>query len=500
MTTIGASDIADRLVAGCALAGEGVGPARLIRTRRRIERILHAAGVDAMDDACALDLFAMAASNDLSSFVQASALVSSQRLTWTDLHEAWSQSPHDLPWLIASAVVGAGIGPTARLGRRNHIEPTRAFLAACPEERGPNALTRAGGVTRWSHDGVAEVAKQRLSSTGCLEEHVARRAIAERLDLQPSHPGCRGGVLTADLEVLVPDGTLVPTAPGWTLETRMIGPTVEDLLLGPGLEPRHLTALRTLGSSLLELGIEWGDLSPRNIVVVDAQGSRLVLALVDFEKVRLADRPFDAEACFGFVRAGTAIEEFGPLCTDEEMEELFGERWLDGTRPHRHRRELAHLLQHRGASADDPAAVDEVDRLIWLVRRPSITRAGRTLPGAINIRLQHYATCLGYGDRSYVLEHLLTAGFVNCLGIGMFEASVPVAHDVVAQLEDLAVEAEIDQRWQLAAGRALDEPTSIQEVLALVDWIESFAHASTRTEVERVLDLAPRDEGAAHAW
>lgn len=496
MSAIGASDIASCLVARCAAAGEGVGPRRLTRTRHQTERVLQAAGVDSVDDGCALDFFAMAASIDLSTFVQASALVSSRRLTWSHFHEAWNHSPQDVPWLIASAVAGADIGPAGRVRRGARIEPTRAFLAACPEERGPNALTRAGAVTRWSHDGVASVAKKRLLSTGRLDEHVARKAIAERLDLRPSHPGCRGGVLTADLEVLVPDGTLVPTAPGWTLETRMVGPTVEDLLLGPGLEPRHLTALRTLGSSLLELGIEWGDLSPRNIVVVDSQGSRLVLALVDFEKVRLADRPFDAEACFEYVRSGTAIEEFGPLCADAEMKALFGERWLDGTRPHRHRRELAHLLQHLGVSAHDPAAVDEVDRLIWLVRQPSITRAGRTLPGAINIRLQHYAACLGYGDRSYVLEHLLTAGFVNCLGVGMFDSSVPVAHDVVAQLEDLAVEAEIGRRWQLAVGRAPDENTTVQEVLALVDWIQSFASASTYSEVKRVLDLAPRAGGA----
>lgn len=498
----GSPDLAGQLVAGCERAAEGVGIARLARTERRLAHVLEVGGFDAEGAASKGELSVMAESVDLSVFVQASALVCSQRLSWGDLRAAWERGPQWVPWLVAGVVAGADplVIASAKAPNETEVELTPVFLASCPEERGPNALTRAGGVTAMPTDGLARVAKRRVPSTARLDEQDAKRAIAERLELQPAYLGCRSGALTSDLEVVVPDGAPVPTAAGWTLETRIVGPTIEDLLLGGGLGSHHLVAIRSLGSSLLARGVEWGDLSPRNIIVMDVPGDRLVLGLVDFEKVRLADRSLDVDDCFHFVRSGTAIEEFGPLCTGHEMEQLFGTGWLDGVRAHRPRRELAHLLDHCGISDADPAAVDEADRLIWHVRRPLTTSGGRVLPGAINIRLQHYAACFGLGDRSYELEHLLTAGFVHCLGVGLFDAAVQVAADVVGHLEDLAVEAEIDQRWALVTQARVPPARPSSDVLAVARWIEGLAEASTRSEAEQALALAPSADGGAHVW
>lgn len=499
---IGSPDLAARLVAGWERAAGGAGIARLPRTERRLAHVLEAGGFDAEGGARKDALSAMADSVDPSVFVQVSALVRSGRLSWRDLVAAWERRPEQVPWLVAAVVAGAD--PAAVVGANAPADPeielSPAFLASCPEERGPNALTRAGGVTSLQCDGLAMVAKRRVPSTARLDEQEAKRAIAERLELQPSVHGFRRGALTDDLHVVVPDGAPAPTAPGWTLETRIVGPTIEDLLLGGGPASHHLVAIKALGSTLLARGVEWGDLSPRNIIVMDSLDDPLVLGLVDFEKVRLADRPLGADDCFQFVRSGTAIEEFGPLCTDHEMELLFGTSWLDGTRAHRPRRELAHLLDHRGISPGDPAAVDIADRLIWQIRRPSTTRRGPVLPGAINIRLQHYAACLGMGDRSYELEHLLTAGFVHCLDVGLFDVAVDVAADVVGHLEDLAVEAEVDRRWELVThARLRPEPPS-SDIVAVERWIEGLAAASTRSEAEDALAHPPSVDGGIDGW
>lgn len=478
-----------------------VGPVHLLRSEERLADMLNRSSFDVEPAARKHVLSAVGASSDPSVLVQASALVAAGRLSWSDLCAAWEESPGAAPWLTArlSAIpTGSPFVDRARSDIED-AELTSAFLACCPEVRGPNALTRAGALTDIRLDGSCWVAKQRARSTG-LPEEVAHEAIIERMDLVLRGDGTFSASVSSDLEVVVPSQQRVVSTPDWTLERRLQGPTLEALFLDGSAQTHHLAAVRTLSESLLERGIEWGDLSPRNILVLPSVSGRTTLGLVDFEKVRLADPPLGGHAAFQFVRAGMAIEEFGPLCTPEEMDCLFGNSWLDGTRPHQPRRELTHLLRHRGVSADDVAAVDEVDTLIWQVRKPLVTHLGRLLPGTINIRLQHYTACLGRGARSYVLEHLLTAGLVRSLELGSFESAVAAASRVVADLEDLAVEAEFVRRWTAATGTTTPwSPLAAESALTKAEfWIDRFATACTDTEMANVLSWSGLQDRAGH--
>lgn len=476
------------------------GAATLTQTENRLVCFLRAASFDAEPERRRRTLCSAAATVDPSVVVQMCALVGYGRLRWSDLNTWWERFANALPWVVArlSADPRASFDDIAPLVDLNDSRLTCAYLACCPEERGPNALTRAGAIIDLRLGSSTWVGKVRSSSANALAEEEARQAIIERLRLRPRGDGSVSAAIESNIEVVVPHALHVPSAQTWTLEARLEGTTVEGLLLQAMLSGHHLDAIRKLCSHLLEHGILWGDLSPRNILVTDLPDGGIAFGLVDFEKVRIANGAQRGDDAYEFLRAGMAIEEFAPLCTDDAMVRLFGSDWLDGTRLHRPRRELSHFLHHRGVSAGDPTVVDEMDRLVWQVRRPLNAASGRVLPGAINIRLQHYAACLGLAERSYVLEHLLTAGFVRCLELDLFEVAVAAATDVIAHLEDVAVDAEAVRRWRAVAGGPVPGGPPENDLVDIEAWIEALATESTRSAMMAVIERRPFADRVPH--
>ncbi|HEX6872299.1 MAG TPA: hypothetical protein VF163_14470, partial [Micromonosporaceae bacterium] len=382
---------------------------------------------------------------------------------------------------------------------------------------GPNARVREGTVKTWFLPDGTQVASKRENprKPGRYErEQLAYAAVADRLhhrddldhrDELDHHAGLDLGT--------GPDGRQVRLAvvsviawirdPGtghlYSISAWGAGTPMEQLLLAPASETQRRTWLagfRSVLDALLDRGVWWGDMSPRNVLVQPMGGLDLYRVL-DFEKTTVTDQPVTPADRVAFCRGSIGVEELGVLCP---LREVIGclhgyfapEEWdLSATTavPFPVRPELAAILRGRGTGTPTLGELNRQDRQVLEVRLPD-TEPGtgrRRYPGLVNFRVEHYLSCAGRDDAAEY-DRLTTEVLIAAKRSGEFELVLTRLTEAVDELEREFVLAEFD-----ALLRGPDRaPARIPdaEVSSLVATIDDFA---ARAVLPRSANLTPED-------
>lgn len=351
------------------------------------------------------------------------------------------------------------------------------FVESQHEVPGPNARLRQGIVKSWHlPDGTRVISKRANPSKPgrFAREQVAYRAIASRL---------AGGITfgrdrhlrLAPLLATIRDGTSGHIYAVWQWAP---GETAESMLLAPGDHTALLRDYRDLLDALLDRGILWSDLSPRNVLVHGR-----VHHLVDFEKTQVPgeDTPVPHGDRVAYCRGQIGVEELGVLCAEDQVRTcLYGyldpDTWdleAPGPLPFPPRPEVTAVLAGRGITEPDLGTYNRTDRQIWQVRSPDrhpITGQPR-YPGLVNFRVEHYLSCAGRidaDDYDRKTTEILIAG----RRYGCFDDALQAVTQAVDEAERQFVVAEVAEL--LAGNDTGPVPAPHAAIRALVDRIDAL--------------------------
>jgi len=290
-----------------------------------------------------------------------------------------------------------------------------AFIENQHELPGPNARIRQGVVKTWFlPDGTRVVSKREnpLKPGRFIRELTAYQDVLRRLAVGldgaivlPDRPdGSRRELWVPPVLALLRDGH---TSRLYSVSRWGAGVPLESLLLATPSGPqraRHLGDCRELLDFMLDRGILWGDLSPRNVLLA-RRGDRDVLHLVDFEKTSVQDEPLSHPQRVPYCRGQVGVEELGVLCSRDELRGVLDgyfdpDGWDQRSNepvPFPLRPELAAVLRGRGVTRPTLGQCNRTDLEILSVRSPDrVPQTGeRRYPGLVNFRVEHYLSCAG---------------------------------------------------------------------------------------------------------
>ncbi|KPI03002.1 hypothetical protein OK074_5152 [Actinobacteria bacterium OK074] len=351
------------------------------------------------------------------------------------------------------------------------------FVESQHEVPGPNARLRQGIVKSWRlPDGTRVISKRANPAKPgrFAQEQFAYRAIASRLG-GPVTFGRDRRLQLATLLATVRDGASGHVYAVWRW---VPGETAESMLLAPGEHTSLLRDYRDLMDALLDRGILWGDLSPRNVLVHGP-----VHRLVDFEKTQVPgeDIPVPHGDRVAYCRGQVGVEELGVLRPEDEVRAcLHG--YLDpgtwdfdapGPVPFPPRPEVTAVLAGRGVTDPDLGTYNRTDQQIWQVRSPDLDPAtGQPrYPGLVNFRVEHYLSCADRADADDYdrkTTEILIAGRRH----GCFDEAVGAVADAVDEAERQFVVAEVAE---LLTGNDTGPVTAPHTAIrALVDRIDAL--------------------------
>ncbi|MBO3736636.1 hypothetical protein [Actinoplanes flavus] len=362
------------------------------------------------------------------------------------------------------------------------------FVESQHEVPGPNARIRQGIVKSWYlPDGTRVVSKRANPAKPgrFAREQRAYHDLATRLAGSVTFGRSRQLQL-APLLATIRDGT---TGRVYAIWRWVPGNTVEAMLTAPGDHRPLLHDYRDLMDALLDRGVLWGDLSPRNILVHGG-----TYHLVDFEKTHVIDDiPVPHPQRVAYCRGQVGIEELGVLCPPEELRAcLYGyfdpDSWHlndSGPVPFPPRPEVTAVLAGRGITTPGLGEYNRVDRQIWQVRAPDRDPLSGKIryPGLVNFRVEHYLSCAGHddpGDYDRKATEILIAAREH----GCFDATVHALTVFVDEVERQFVTAEVAD---LLAGNDTEPVTP------------PYAAIRAFTDCIDVLDAARPDPGRFQA-
>lgn len=309
----------------------------------------------------------------------------------------------------------------------------REFVESQDEVPGPNARVRQGVVKSWHlPDGMRVASKRR-------NPHKPERFALEQENwlavaaLVGGEDGSRLGNPSRPRRVAVVPrlGIVRDRATGevYAISRWVRGTSLEQQLheLSDGPRRRGLLAdYRALLDFLLDRGVLWGDMSPRNVLVDDADVP--TYWLIDFEKTAVVDAPVPFPQRVEFCRGQIAVEELGVLCPRAELEGVLSgyfdpALWdVRSTAPLHFppRPEVAASLRARSVLHPTQGEYDTVDLEILDVRSPDSdpVTGGRRLVGLVGFRIEHYLSCAGVETASdydaRTTEVLIAARRADC--------------------------------------------------------------------------------------
>lgn len=315
------------------------------------------------------------------------------------------------------------------------------FVENQHEVPGPNARIRQGVVRSWFLPDGTRVASKRANPLKPGRFEREQRTIQRLTEIGPIPFAGARELRVAPMLATVRAGGQVYSISRW-----VPGTTLESALLGDADHRAVLQEYRALLDALLDHGVLWGDLSPRNIL---RYGD--VFHLVDFEKSELRDSPIPVEDRVVHCRGQIGVEELGVLCSpgdvqwclrgyfDPDAWDLYSAEPL--TFPQRP--EVADVLRGRGVHRPSLGRYNRTDREIFDVRSPDSDPATgeRRYPGLVNFRVEHYLSCAGFvdaGDYDRKTTEVLIAGRAH----GCFDDALQVVTTAVDEVERQFVVAE----------------------------------------------------------
>ncbi len=322
----------------------------------------------------------------------------------------------DLEGILASSEVGSAVHVADNAFRDDVLRwisdtggRVSEFITRQPDLPGFNALVRRGVVKSFSlPDGTAIVSKgMNADKPGRLRTELLNcREVAKRLKLdcvmEPRALARAALGRPIMLGVVQPFAVVRDGSDGsyYALSIYLALPTLEHLLLtetNPLVRHDYLSHTRVILDALFDSGVLWNDMAPRNILVDDST-TAIAYHILDFEKTVTLQSSATAVERAWHCRGPVGVEEFGALCTRQELETIFGgyfdpEGWETGSRepvPFPLRREVADVLGRRQCNVT-LGSYNMCDREILAVRVPYTDSHGRKhYPAHLNFKIDHY--------------------------------------------------------------------------------------------------------------
>ena len=243
----------------------------------------------------------------------------------------------------------------------------------------------------------------------------------------------------------------------YALSLRIDGISLEDLLMNEHdhtIRCEYLAHCRLILDACFERGILWGDMSPRNILVQQTE-QNITYYIFDFEKTQILNKNLSIEKRREYCRGQICVEEFGIICTAEEMQVCFydyfnSKDWdfeSKDTLCFPMRAEVADILNGRGSSTHDTTlgSYNQTDFEMMNARTPLTdpVTGERRFPGHLNFKVEHYLSCAGYKDASdyerKTTEILIAAKQHDC-----FDTIVIVLNELTDNVESAFLKAEFE--------------------------------------------------------
>lgn len=226
------------------------------------------------------------------------------------------------------------------------------------------------------------------------------------------------------------------------------GHTLEEILLNIhdlSLRSSYLNDVRAILDTLYSKGILWGDLAPRNIIIRENQDSREYF-LLDFEKTEILDHVVTLSERKNHCRGPMCVEEFGAVCSREEIEECFKgyfvpKEWC--TEPgiqitlHKPKPDFISILEIRGEKKPDMAQYNKLELEIMDIRFPFFEDSSNKIkyPLYTGFKIDHY---LGFEYDRKVTQILLAAKEQQC-----FVQILNILEDAIQNYENKLIEGEL---------------------------------------------------------
>lgn len=179
------------------------------------------------------------------------------------------------------------------------------------------------------------------------------------------------------------------------------GSTLEEVLYltrNQKERQRHFLNVRTILEYLYKKGVIWGDMAPRNIIVNEIEEATEYIIL-DFEKTRIVEAPVSIEDRLEHARGPMCVEEFGSICSQEEVEAIFKgyfepAKWDVATTSltpfAKPKRELADILIGRGNVDYSFGDYNQLELEVMKVRFPYQGKDKLQHPLYISFKVDHY--------------------------------------------------------------------------------------------------------------
>lgn len=377
-----------------------------------------------------------------------------------------------------------------------------AFIENQHEVSAPNARLRQGVVKSWfMPDGTRVASKRRNPNKPerFVREQHNLGEVAARVTQNVSRSGSERRVAVLPRTCVLSAGG---TAQVYALSRWIDATTVEALLheLPPG--PDRLEVLegyRWLLDFLLDRGILWGDMSPRNVLCERTDDAE-TWWIFDFEKTTFVEGSVSVGQRLEFCRGQVGVEELAVLCDRDELDTVLHGYFAPDTwnvasaapQPFPQRVEVADVLLTRGVSRPSEGTYNLVDLEILDVRLPDVdpeTRR-RRLPGLVGFRVEHYLSCAGVesaGDYdTRTTEVLIAARRAGC-----FDAVWRLVDDAVGCLErDFVVNDVLGILSRRGGVAPSPIPwTSVQQLTDLLDQL--FAARTNENALRASVGLEP---------
>lgn len=317
------------------------------------------------------------------------------------------------------------------------------------DHRGINSLVRPGLIKTLTHtDGSALIIKQQNPNKPkkLLDEQIAIAGLRERTNLDRDGVTIRSGDTYFELKMVVYIGLIQHQKTGklHSISQRSAGMTLEAWLLLPHKESeRHrvLLDVRAILDWLYEQGIYWGDMAPRNVLINDGFTKR-TYTILDFEKTFLTDKPTSFWLRTQHARGPTCVEEFGAVCTREEVEACFcgyfepsewptsSEDPVTLTHP---KGEFLDIIMDNGCETPTQGQYNELELSIMNIRFPFYSNYEKLTfhPLFIGFRADHY---FGPEADKKITQILLYALSINC-----FQKCVKLLNGLLDEIDCVAL-------------------------------------------------------------
>lgn len=348
------------------------------------------------------------------------------------------------PLVALIETVGAGFG---------------RFVEQQADVPGFSAVVRQGLVRAWHlPDGTAVVSKrENPQKKGRFRTEQANYdVLLEKLGwdgvilIDEATPGREIRLQIAPAFAVIADGY---SGAHYALSAYVEGECLEDILLAEKdytARRRLLRDYRLLLDRLYDLGILWGDMSPRNILL-HKSGDVETYTLIDFEKTRVLNEPISHARRIEHCRGQICVEELGVLCSLEEVLACFEGYFSPSTwdlesdipLPFSPRPDIESVLRGRGIPAVTLGTYNRLDWDFISVRTPYIDpiTGERRFPGRLGFKVEHYLSCAGDVDADDY-DRKTTEVLIAARQHGCFNEVVALLASLTNKLESAFLKAE----------------------------------------------------------